>query len=135
MLPMCYKNTGLFSENFQPNRIVFAQIEVLMAKLSSYSSVICIVRFVMHNQLIIDEVKAVRASFKWVLYHKVDGSLIKFWKLVDMLAGVFAVWYAEPKIKVKGLQVLISKKVPFNHSEILDWSSSNTKLDSRPNCP
>ena len=104
-----------------------------MTNLSSDSSIVSIISFVMHNQLVIHKIKAVRASFKRILYHKVDGSLIKFWKLVDMLAGVFAVGYAESEVKVKGFQMLVPEKVALNHSKILDWSSTNTKFDSCPN--
>ena len=88
----------------------------------------------MHDQLVINKVKAVGASFKRIFYHKVDGSLIKFWELIDMLAGVFAVWYAEPEVEVKGFQMLVPKKVSFNHSKVLDWSSTNTEFDSSTNC-
>jgi hypothetical protein len=116
------------------NRNVFAQLEFPMSNLSPYCSIICIVSFVMHNQLIINKVEAVRASLKGVFNHKVDGSLVKFRKLVDMLAGVFAIGYAEAEIKVKCFQVLIPEKVSFDHSEILDWSATHTELNSCPNC-
>ena len=51
-----------------------------------------------------------------------------------MLAGVFAIGYAETKVKVEGFQMLIPEKVPLDHSEVLDRSTTHTELDGGTDC-
>ena len=104
-----------------------------MSFLSSDSPIIGVVSLVMHNQLVINEVEAVRSCLKWVLNHQIDRCLVKLRKFIDMFASVFAVRYAEAKVEIESFQMLVSEEVPFYHPKVLDWSASDAELDCGTN--
>ena len=51
-------------------------------------------------------------------------------EFVNMFTSVFAVWNAEAELEVKCLEEPITKKVSFNHPEIVDWFVAHNELHS-----
>ena len=62
-------------------------------------------------------------------HHLLGHPLVYARELIDVLTSVHAVRNAEPKVEIKCFQVLLTEKVSFNHSKILQRFVANFKLD------
>ena len=82
-----------------------------------------IVCLVVHDQLVVNKVEAVRPGLVRVLNHQVPGVLVHRGKLVDMLAGVLTAGDAEAEVKVEGLEVGVAEIMALDHTEILHRSN------------
>ena len=80
-------------------------------RLSARGPVVSVVCLIVHHQLVLHEVEAVRAGLEGVLDHQLDGGRVELGELVDVLAGVLAVGDAETEVKVKGLEMTVSEIV------------------------
>ena len=97
-----------------------------------FGVVIAVIGFVVHDQITINKIKRVRFRFKRISNHLLDSLRIQLGKIIDMFHSVFAVRYAKAKVKIKWFQQFVSKKVTFNHSEILDWLRTYTEIYGSP---
>lgn len=91
-------------------------------------TIVRVVSLVVHHELLVYEVEAIRARLEWVLHHLIDRLLGQLGKLVNMLAAVQTVRDAKAKVKVEGFEMLISKKVSLDHSEVGDRLPSDFEL-------
>lgn len=80
--------------------------------------IIGIVGLVVHYQLVVDEVKAVRTGLIGIFNHQTNDILRKLGKLIDVLASVPAARDAEAEIKVKIFQQAFPEVVPLDHPEV-----------------
>jgi len=100
-------------------------IEVLL-KLNS--AVISVFSFVMHYESVFDEIKTVRFRFKRMLYHFFNQFRTQIRELVNVFAGVFAVWYAKSEFEIERLQQFVTEIMAFDHAKLVHWLTSNSKL-------
>lgn len=87
--------------------------------LSVDGPVVGVVRLVVHDELFVHEVETVRPRLVRVLDHELRHLLVQSRELVDMLAGVLAVWDTETKVEVESLQVGVAKEMPLDHTKVL----------------
>ena len=88
-----------------------------------------VVSLVVHHERVVHEVEAVRPRLEGVRHHLLGQPLVYARELIDVLTGVHAVRNAEPKVEIKCFQVLLTEKVSFNHSKILQRFVANFQLD------
>lgn len=62
--------------------------------------------------------------------HKLTEILRQLWKLVDVLARVLAVRYAEAELEVEAFEQAVAKEVSLNHAKIVHRLRTDTKFDS-----
>lgn len=98
-------------------------------------AIVRVVCLVVHHQLIVHKVEAVRLRLIRVQDHLSDDVFRQRWELIDVFTGVLAAGHAEAKLKVKTLEQLLSEIVPLNHPEILYRSVSDCELNSGSNLP
>ena len=127
--------SGHVIKNHNNNKNIRAQIKIFidLICLSSKVSIVGVIGFVVHHQLVVHEVEAVGARLEGVLHHQVNCLLVQTRELVDVLAGVDTVGNAEPEVEVKCFEVLVTEEVSFNHPELGDWFPSNLELHSGTN--
>lgn len=80
--------------------------------------VIGIVSLVVHYQLVVDKVEAVRTGLIGIFNHQTNDILRKLGKLIDMFTSVPTAGDAEAEIKVKVFQQAFPEIVPFDHPEV-----------------
>ena len=52
-----------------------------------------------------------------------------------MLAAIDTIWNTKAKVKVESFEMLITKEMPLNHSELVDGLSAHLELHGGPDSP
>ena len=71
---------------------------------------VAVVGLVVHDELVVDKVETVGSGRERLVDHLLDHILVQLGKVVNVLAGVFAIWHAESEIEIERFQVLVPEK-------------------------
>ena len=96
----------------------------------SIKSIICLV---VHDESVVNKIKAVRSCLEWVCNHQLLLFLVKFGKFVNMFTRINTTWNAEAEIEIESFQVLTPEEMSFYHPKVFDRFTSNCKLNSGSN--
>jgi len=94
-----------------------------------------IVCLVVHHQLVVHKVEAVRLRLIRVQDHLAHHFLGQCGELVDVLACVLAAGHAEAKLEIKALEQLVAEVVSLNHTKVVDGCVTHCKLHCGSNLP
>ena len=83
----------------------------------------------MHYQLLSNEIKWIRFSFKRVCYHFFLNLLWDFRHIINMFPGIFAIRDAELELEIRGLYQIILIIMPFDHPELFNRFVSHHEGD------
>merc|ERR1719376_150599 len=137
------KNSGLeesfckkkfYAKHAQKFNVIFQTLEHSRAaqsfqiKRNILSSSVRVLRLVVHYQLVVDEVEAVRLRFVRVVHHLFYCFVVQGGKLVYLLAGVARLGNAESEVEVEALQQPVFVVVALDHAELLHRFPANFKL-------
>lgn len=94
-----------------------------------------VVCLVVHHQLIVHKVEAVRLRLIRVQDHLSDDVLRQRWEFVDVFTGVLAAGHAKAKLKVKTLEQRLSEIMSLDHPEVFYRHVSDRELHGGSNLP
>lgn len=85
-------------------------------------------RLVVHNELVLNEVKTVWFCFPWTVYHLLNLLLWKLWQLVNRLQWIQCVRNAKWNLKLVWFYQFVLKIMTLDHHEMFDRLRTNLKL-------
>jgi hypothetical protein len=79
---------------------------------------ILIARLIMHDQLVVNKIKAVAHRLKWICDHLLYNIIIEGWDVIDRVPAIHAPRNAKAKQEVVAFDELVLEVVALNHPKV-----------------